>query len=654
MIHAVAQDQTKDTAPVLRISVEFIAYAVILTLSLLLRTAELDSIPLTQAEAHQALASWHIVAGDAPGVFVIPDSPLLFTLNNLAFTIMGSSETAARLFTALAGVLLILTPLLFRDLLGRTRALVLTIILACSPAALIASRFGSPAVWSMLFAIVGLWALWRYWQQRQETYAIIAAVMAAGLVFLAEPGGILLLFILLLAGALALWLSTLDAPEAADMTGAELLAVARARLAGWPVQNSLFFATLAVVVVATGFMFYPAGVSALGQVFNSLLRGLSAGQPGAPGAFPLMAALFYEPFLWVFAGIAMWLLYRRRAFDFVERFLLCWVGFAVLIALLYPGGTAAHALWLIIPLAGLTSYTGTALLVPDEAFSGWDLELRESYSPWPTIPAWAKWGIAAATLILLAVLTIHFQVIGRSLMSFPVGASLNDALNLLVEPRYVTMLRSIIWLLLAVIFIVVGYLLTASLWGNLTAAQGVAGGVLIFGLLTSLGSGWTASVPNADNPVELWHVEAVTPDAFLLRETLFELAQRETDGFRELPIAAVAGPDGVITGDGVIAWLLRDYVNAEFVPSIEDARGREVVLTTAPVGDQGQPNLGTSYVGQRFVISKRWHSESLEPVDFIAWWSQRQVRIPPAPVKSIVLWARQDVFNGSAANSSQP
>ena len=72
--------QAAITQPQVTISWEVVAYAVLIIAALLLHLAELDSVPMAQAEAHQAMRTLQIVAPQTPGNAPAPDSPILFVL----------------------------------------------------------------------------------------------------------------------------------------------------------------------------------------------------------------------------------------------------------------------------------------------------------------------------------------------------------------------------------------------------------------------------------------------------------------------------------------------------------------------------------------------------------------------------------------------
>jgi hypothetical protein len=220
------------------------------------------------------------------------------------------------------------------------------------------------------------------------------------------------------------------------------------------------------------------------------------------------------------------------------------------------------------------------------------------------------------------------QIVARSLLIVPEGAF---ALGQVES-------RSAIWVLVCLLFTITGFFMAASLWGVSTAAQGWALGLLSFALVTSLGVGWNAAVTRFDDPVELWHTpEAYTSEAFLLRSTLLEVAERQSGGFPKVVVTALAPQDGPV------AWLLRDFTQTRFVSDIGAARGAEIVLL--PMLAQ-PPDLGGSYVGQDFTLSRAWNSGSLRLLDLPAWWMQRRVRIPGTPQGVVVLWLRQDIYDG--------
>jgi predicted membrane-bound mannosyltransferase len=279
------------------ISVEFVAYLALIVLALVLRIAQVDVVPLSNAEAREALAAWRTVQPDAPGSTIVPESPLLFLLHSLSFTLLGGSEFSTRIWTVLGSVGLILSPLLFRDLLGRGRAFIGSMLLAFSPVLLIASRSDSAVVWTMLFGVLALWAVWRYYQTSIGYFGILAIVLTACTVFLTDPTGFIFVLILIGASVFAYWITPQELPDESDSSAAHLLSVVRERLQTLPWQSGLLIAALTVALVASLFMLYPPGFGAVSGLLGAGARGLTTPRPDVPFLFPLLVILFYEPVL---------------------------------------------------------------------------------------------------------------------------------------------------------------------------------------------------------------------------------------------------------------------------------------------------------------------------------------------------------------------
>src|SRR3990172_9474325 len=120
------------------LTVEALAWAAILLLAAWTRLAVLGRLPLGDFEAVEALA----VAASSGGarLFWEQESPNVtprsHVLTGLLFATFGPSDALARIIPALAGVGLVMTPVLARKSLGRGPALVAGLILLLSPSAL--------------------------------------------------------------------------------------------------------------------------------------------------------------------------------------------------------------------------------------------------------------------------------------------------------------------------------------------------------------------------------------------------------------------------------------------------------------------------------------------------------------------------------------
>ncbi|MCL4252685.1 MAG: hypothetical protein KJ043_02775, partial [Anaerolineae bacterium] len=159
--------------------------------------------------------------------------------------------------------------------------------------------------------------------------------------------------------------------------------------------------------------------------------------------------------------------------------------------------------------------------------------------------------------------------------------------------------------------------------------------------------------------------ETTSSQAFLLRKTVQEIAFRYSGGTSSLPIAVLA------PSDGVVAWLLRDFYNANYVTNVREAQFYEVIIVPFGDGATDYPaDLGGDYVGQWFELTDKWDGVSgvasnwrlvLDParvlrapyqslvwemnLDLMTWWLLREVRREPQSSQAVLLWVRQDVYD---------
>lgn len=643
--------QAEHTPAGVAISVEMIAVLVLIAVAAALRLASLDQVSISATETRQALATWRDITPNAPGAAIIADTPILYWAQRIGFAVLGPTELAARVLTALAGVFLCISPLLFRGLIGRGRAFSIAVLLTLSPTVIAASRFGSGAIWAMCFAVVGLWALSRYWQTREAGYANGALVALLAVPLLGGPSGVALIIILAFAGGIGLVLSTVEAPDEADVPGDDYLASVRAEFAGFPWGSGLGLAVLVSLAVSTGFLIHPDGLSMIGESLGEFLRGFAGPvNDSDPIFFPLITALFYDTWLWGFAVVGVLLLFRQARLDFVERFLIGWITAAVAMSFVWQGAGAADALWLIIPLAALAAYAISDALTDNDTVTLWIDGFFDDEDAARRSVRLGKYVLALIAFGLMFMIAIHFQTIGRGFLIVPNG-SLGGFIERAGESFFADNINSVIWLVISLLFMIVGYFLAASVWGNGPSGRGIFLGIVLFALMSGVGSGWRVSVAQAGNPVEVWHTVGTHPDADTLRSTLQAFTFRETRGQPGIPIAVLAEEDGIV------AWEVRDFSGAYFINDVSEAQREQFALLplgaggteVEPLAEGDTLDLGGSYVGQRFVMSEVWFIQYLDGFDVMAWWAQLQTRLQPIAVaeQTMILWVRQDIYDSA-------
>ena len=221
-------------------------------------------------------------------------------------------------------------------------------------------------------------------------------------------------------------------------------------------------------------MLNPGGLAAVGELLAAFVTGFVT--PG-PGALPLQAlqvALFFEPLLLLLALLRL-LQLRFREPGIADRLLIVWTLLAVATLLLWRGAGPEHALWLIVPLAGLSSGLVTSL--------------RASVEKQRATPLWLMLMSGIASFALLALFSLHFQAFARILELTAAGIS------------------HLVWMGLALLLLGLGCVWLAQEWSWPAALRACGGGVLVLVLAASLGKRLDVGSETArDDPDGLWQV----------------------------------------------------------------------------------------------------------------------------------------------------
>lgn len=639
---------TADRAqPRAAISLETLAYAVLIVLAVLLRLADLDTVPLTDYEARQAVATLHALDADLPGTADAPSSPVVFWLQTIGFNFLGANEWTARLGGVIGGVVLLLLPLAFRARVGSLRTFIMCLMLALLPVPFVAAREHAPAIWAAVFTVLLVIAIWRYLEMRRPADATLSVVTAAALVFLSGASGVLFGVILALTGVFgALWVA-LNAPQDDNRRGDDVLSDVRQALRNALTPFSLGVALLVVLAVASGFMLHPQGITYIGEAIGQATSALfTPFVDGAPLAYPLLTLLVYDLLLVIFGIFGVIVTLRQEHVASADRVGIVWLLIGTAVLLIVRGGSPADALILVLPLVWFAAKFGALLVqdhLPEYVILPDEMDMAEGAAYfW-----WLKWMIAAVTLFLLLLLGVHFQEVARNLMQTPEGLAPGDMLSRLFDPAMMRFRYSAVWLVIGVLFTFIASMLAASLWGLRNTLQGLGLGLFVFMLGSGSGGGWYAAVVRAQDPAELWHVTATAHDTHMLRETLYDIAQRDTRGFPLIPVTVVEDRPAGIDSGGIVGWLLRDFEDVRYVAAPQEARRDQIVLM--PAQDE-TPDLGGAYVGQRFELS-RTATQSPGSLGLPAYLSMRRLPGNTSPAALGVLWLRQDVYDGVPAEN---
>jgi len=562
--------------------VEAALWALVAVVALVLRLAHLDAAPLNGREAHEAMLAWRAVTGQG-----MPDagySPLLFAANGLLFALCGAGDGLARLWPALFGAGLALTPILLRQRIGRLGALAAGLYLAFSPTVLFASRQLDGAVVAAVGGMVFLGGMIRFFDTGRRPWL----TFSAGGLALAVTSSSSAYGLLLALGLAGLILSRMW-PDLQSPTSS--------------LRAGFVVFLLAGLAFSTGLGWNPAGVGAAGDL---LLAWSARFDPASnPVALPLTLVAVYEPLALLFGvGGLVWSVRRGYCFG---AMLGLWAGLGALLLALMPGRMVLDVLWVVLPLALLTG-VAVELLVRS---------LRER----------GEWLGEGLYVPVLAILWGHFYLtLARYAVS---GDSIDLALALLAIALQV---------LLVVVF--------ALAMRSDSALRAVVVGVGIALLVATLSAGWGVAHVRPADPRELLVREPTAVETRDLVQTLRGLSWQETGMPTTLPFTFEAACDSVLAWYLRDFSAARQVENLdvgkgkEIAPVLVTSRCDLSDLTPTGVLD------GVEYVGQDFVLRRSWDALEVGCTwewpprcdAAIRWLLFRRTPSPPIADEWAVLW----------------
>lgn len=156
--------------PTFRRNIWRIAYGVVLILALVTRLYALGDRATSHDETTHAKYSWNLYTGRGFQHDPLMHGPLLFEASAFFYFLFGVSDFSARLYAALAGVALVMSPWLLRKWLGRLGALFASILLLISPSISYYSRYTRHDVPLLVATLVFLWAILKYFDDGRHRW----------------------------------------------------------------------------------------------------------------------------------------------------------------------------------------------------------------------------------------------------------------------------------------------------------------------------------------------------------------------------------------------------------------------------------------------------------------------------------------------------
>jgi uncharacterized protein (TIGR03663 family) len=162
-----------------RIDWERVILITLLVLAIVTRLWDLSYRAWNHDEAIHTDWSWNLYTGRGYQHNPIYHPPLLYHLTALSFFFFGDNDTSARLPPALLGIVLVTLPYFFRKWLGRRGWIATAIMLLISPSVAYYSRFNRHDIYVEVFIVLLALAIWKYFDERKETWLIAAAALLA-------------------------------------------------------------------------------------------------------------------------------------------------------------------------------------------------------------------------------------------------------------------------------------------------------------------------------------------------------------------------------------------------------------------------------------------------------------------------------------------
>lgn len=185
---------------------EQILYVVILVAAIVTRFAMLGDRAISHDESIHTKFSWNLAQGQGFQHNPMMHGPLLFEVTALVYWLLGATDFTSRIYVALTGVALVLSPLLFRRWLGRAGTAVTTVLLLISPAVSYYSRYIRHDVSLMLSGVLLLWCIGRYLESGGRNWLLWAAAAFSVMYATKEASYIYTaIFLALLAVPFAVW-----------------------------------------------------------------------------------------------------------------------------------------------------------------------------------------------------------------------------------------------------------------------------------------------------------------------------------------------------------------------------------------------------------------------------------------------------------------
>ena len=154
-------------------------HVALLLVAAVMRLWDLGSRAMHHDESLHAFYSWNLYSGEGYQHDPMMHGPLQMEATAGLFYLLGDSDYTARLLYAVAGTALVALPFFLRRRLGNVGALIVSAMLAFSPAMLYFSRFARNDILMAAWTLGLVVCVWRYLDEGKHRYLYIASGLLA-------------------------------------------------------------------------------------------------------------------------------------------------------------------------------------------------------------------------------------------------------------------------------------------------------------------------------------------------------------------------------------------------------------------------------------------------------------------------------------------
>lgn len=594
-----------ETNPLAWLTVEMVLIALIVIVGAGLRLWQLGNYPLSDVEAQQSLVAFQLANGEA--IQSTNYSPLLVSLNGLAFLLFQDSGATARLASVLIGTILFLLPLTLRRQLGPAVTLIASALLAISPTALFLSRTVNSEIAVAVGALMIFAGFFNWSDSGQQRWLYLAAGGVA-VALTAGPLGysIIVIFAVVILIKLAafrqLWDQGLslaaanndiesetasdDATEAVDRFPAAL-------------KQAGLFLLAAMLILSTAAMFNLSGLSVTTNLFMEWVSRFTF-QPRLDGGFNAVFLLTLYEILTVVAGL-VGLTFALLSRDLLKQSLAGWFIGALILDLVMIGRPTGSVILSLVPL---TLLAGLALSTLAD-----------------NLQQWGQWG-NEGIILAAGVVILGFGYIGLTGWLVRVCGA-DDRFCQLAWLQSVAAVA----LFLVIVFFFGFVQNDAGI-----SLRGLAITGVVLGLIAIIGFGWRLNYGRLENLAyqPLAGIPAST-EVIDMMDTLSEESLLRAQDNHLIDVTLSGATPALL-------WQLRNFKNVTPTGSIITPPNTTAVITLT--ADDEQPNLGEAYIGQDFALNSVWSPVGLPAKELINWLIYREVTQRPQRGNQAILWLR--------------